>query len=221
MQALAGGGQLVAAHRPQPQRYAMRYHCDPGRIDAEQFFGVARGVVRNRNHPVCAPKRAGYHPSRAQRLALRKPARVAVDREVVDRDHRRRADIHDRQRAGGAEENVGPQAAQPRRPLHVATDEWERRQPAIGNRARCLGRNPIGNENRESAVRPFHAHRSKDLGRVDADTGPWPGEPDAIYREVETRQPVSAGMTGCASAPRNAPGRVQCLARPRSGARRR
>src|SRR5713101_6434370 len=88
------------------------------------------------------------------------------------------------------EERVRLQAPQPRRPLHVAADEWHVWDLPVGGRPRTFSVE-ARNVDREAAVRALHSHRPQDLGRVDADPGPWPGEPDPVHRHMQAGQQLN------------------------------
>ena len=136
-------------------------------IDAEDVDDVRGGVLRNGDHHVCPQHGSRHHEARAQRLARRKPARVAVDREVVDRDDRRAADVAQRQHARRSEVRVRLELRISRGPLHVATDQPRPWHQPVGCVGHVHGRAARAKDD-EPAVGPVDGHRMQDLRRVDA-----------------------------------------------------
>src|SRR5437870_2272789 len=65
---------------------------DPAAIHAKEVDDGGRRVIRNGYHNIGAENRARHDDADAKRLTRGEPARVAVDREVVNRDNRRASD---------------------------------------------------------------------------------------------------------------------------------
>ena len=226
---------LLRAHRAELLRHAVRDDVDAAPVEAEELLDIPGRRLRHRDQDVSPEDGPRNHDSRAQGLAGWKPARVAVDRQVVHRYHRRGADAAKRHRAGGSEVDVRPQAANLGRPLKMPADEAGlRQQPVV--RARRVHDRATGTKNDEVAVGPLHGHGAKDLRRVDAHPGARTLEARSVDDHVEIRQDgrsrshargsdfvgiLSGGRTGFVSALRSfrAPGR--CRGRPTSAARRR
>ena len=120
-------------------------------------------------------------------MALRKPARVAVDRKVVDGDDRRAPDIAQRKNTGRTEERIGLELPDPCGPLQVAADQPCPRQRPVA----AVGHVDEGSrwtEDRKPAVGPVDGHRVEDLRRVDADSGARALEPDPVDYKMQSNQ---------------------------------
>ena len=83
---------FAGAHGPEFRRDPVGHHRDPAAIDAKDVDDVGRRVLRNGYHNIGAENRARHDDAGAKRLTRGEPARVAVDREVVNRDDRRASD---------------------------------------------------------------------------------------------------------------------------------
>ena len=177
--------EVLGAQRPKQIRYALVDHRDPRRGHPEQRLQVGRGVLRHGDHAVCVAQRPRNDPTGAERLAGWKPLALAIDRQVVDRDHGRAADLTQRQHAGRTEEGVGPERPDPTGPLEMAADEARGRERTVRDSGRAVGRiRALGNEHRHTAVGPRHGHRVQHLSRVNADARARSREPVTVDRKV-------------------------------------
>ena len=189
LQARARVREILRAERPEHLRHALIDDRDPRGRHSEDRLQVGGGVLGNGDHAVRVPQRSRHYPTGAERLPGGKPLALAIDREVVNCDHGRAADLAQRKHTGRTEERVGPERADPTRPLEMAADEARRRKRAVSDRGRAVGRiHPGRDEHRHAAVGPRHRHRMQDLFCVYADARPRSREPVTVDRHVKPGQ---------------------------------
>lgn len=111
---------------------------------------------------------------------------MPIDREVVDRDHRRAAGRCQRKNSSGSEEGVKPAPPELRRPDQVATEE-PRPGNVVVNDVAGFARRRAGRrrqENREAVLRPLDAQGPDELACVGSDAGVRPSQAGSVDREL-------------------------------------